>query len=467
MTIPRRAMLVLGVGVVAALGLVSLGRAGEAPPVGPVTPPSPATPPSPSAPTNAGPLVGADGLPTRFALGINEAVAVPQKLLREGHFTPASLAEHLDRDALRTAGLGARLTRGNSGAFPRTSWWAHTNEQGAAEDTDLWVRTVLAHGLEPLLMVSPWPGNRSANVTPTYVPTDMDAYTAWVSALVERYDGDGVDDMPGLAGPVRYWEIDNEPDLKFTVPPRDATRDVPPGSFCRPEEAATVLLATSQAIRGAFPGATVLNGGLYRPFAASGQAYLRDLVAVPGVLEAFDVLSLHTYASDEHGEAYARGIREARLLTRGKPVFVTETSVASEGEERWMSAAWQARMVASAAGRGAVEGARAVFWHTLADPPVVGRRSGFERHSLLVGARDGGATEKPAAAVYRHLARRLAEDDLTGATQDGEGAARLRSGATLLYEGVRAAPAGGVDLRDGTPIPIGTPATAPAWLWPV
>ncbi|MES2641500.1 MAG: glycoside hydrolase family 44 protein [Myxococcota bacterium] len=455
-TIPRRALLALGVGLLT-LGGIGFGTAGgsSAPPL-----PDPASTPVPAAP-----LVGIDGL--RFGLGINEAVAVPQKLLRAGHFTPASLAEHLDRDASRAAGLGARLTRGNSGAFPRTSWWAHINEPGAADDTDLWVRTVQAHDLEPVLMVSPWPGNRSANVTLTYVPADMPAYTTWVRALVERYDGDGVDDMPGLTRPVRYWEVDNEPDLKFTVPPRDATRKVPPGSFCTPEEAATVLLATSKAIREASPGAKVLNGGLYRPFAESGQAYLRALVAVPGVLDAFDILSLHTYASDEHGDAYARGLRAARALVPGKPLFVTETSVASEGEERWMSPTWQARMVASAVGRGAVEGANAVFWHTLADPPVVGRRSGFERHSLLTGARDGSATEKPAAAVYRHLAARLAEDDLTGATQDGEGAARLRSGAVLLYEGTRDALAGGVDLRDGTPTSIGGTATAPAWIWPI
>jgi hypothetical protein len=455
-TIPRRALLAIGVGLLA-LGGIGFGTAGEStkPPL-----PDPAPPP-----VTAGPTVGIEGL--RFGLGINEAVAVPQKLLREGHFTPTSLAEHLDRDASRAAALGARLTRGNSGAFPRTSWWAHLNEPGAADDTDLWVRTVQAHGLEPVLMVSPWPGNRSANVTLTYVPADMAAYTTWVRALVERYDGDGVDDMPGLTRAVRYWEVDNEPDLKFTVSPRDATREVPPGSFCTPQEAATVLLATSKAIRDASPGAKVLNGGLYRPFAESGQAYLRALVAVPGVLDAFDILSLHTYASDEHGDAYARGLRAARALAPGKPLFVTETSVASEGEERWMSPTWQARMVASAVGRGAVEGANAVFWHTLADPPVVGRRSGFERHSLLVGARDGSATEKPAAAVYRHLAARLAEDDLTGATQDGEGAARLHSGAVLLYEGSRTSPAGGVDLRDGTPISIDSTATAPAWIWPI
>ena len=35
----------------------------------------------------------------------------------------------------------------------------------------------------------------------------------FVRALVERYDGDGKEDMPGLKKPVRFWQVGNEPDL--------------------------------------------------------------------------------------------------------------------------------------------------------------------------------------------------------------------------------------------------------------
>ena len=37
-----------------------------------------------------------------------------------------------------------------------------------------------------------------------------DEYRAWVGALIERYDGDGVDDMPGLVRPVRHWVVGGE-----------------------------------------------------------------------------------------------------------------------------------------------------------------------------------------------------------------------------------------------------------------
>ncbi|MCB9766037.1 MAG: hypothetical protein H6739_40050 [Alphaproteobacteria bacterium] len=45
-----------------------------------------------------------------------------------------------------------------------------------------------------------------------YVPkdADRDAFLDWVEALIERYDGDGVDDMPGLVRPVRHWVFGGE-----------------------------------------------------------------------------------------------------------------------------------------------------------------------------------------------------------------------------------------------------------------
>ncbi len=38
-------------------------------------------------------------------------------------------------------------------------------------------------------------------------------YIEFVKRTVERYDGDGKDDMPGLRNPVKYWQVLNEPDV--------------------------------------------------------------------------------------------------------------------------------------------------------------------------------------------------------------------------------------------------------------
>ena len=151
----------------------------------------------------------------------------------------------------------------------------------------------------------------------------------------------------------------------------------------------------------------------------------------------------------------------------GKPIFVTETSVPDDGDRGWMTPTWHARMVATVAARGAAANARAVLWHTLADPPPGAMdRNSFSRHSLLSRGRDETITEKPAAVVFRNLSARLAADDLTGAVPDGDGAVRARSGAVLLYEGERSARSGGIDLASGVAIPAGSTASAPAWLWP-
>ena len=45
-------------------------------------------------------------------------------------------------------------------------------------------------------------------------PCDMVLYQDFISKLVERYDGDGIDDMPGLVVPIKYWEVSNEPSMQ-------------------------------------------------------------------------------------------------------------------------------------------------------------------------------------------------------------------------------------------------------------
>src|SRR3989344_4844190 len=45
---------------------------------------------------------------------------------------------------------------------------------------------------------------------------DEENYARFVEKAAERYDGDGKDDMPNLKNPIKYWQVDNEPDAKTT-----------------------------------------------------------------------------------------------------------------------------------------------------------------------------------------------------------------------------------------------------------
>jgi hypothetical protein len=38
-------------------------------------------------------------------------------------------------------------------------------------------------------------------------PEFLDDYAAWIQSVIERYDGDGVNDMPDIEHPIRYYEI--------------------------------------------------------------------------------------------------------------------------------------------------------------------------------------------------------------------------------------------------------------------
>jgi len=88
------------------------------------------------------------------------------------------------------------------------------------------------------------------------VPGNLDAYKEFVKKLVERYDGDGIDDMPGLIYPIKYWEVLNE-----------VTTRVWGGTVLgffngTAEEYYKILKITYEAIKEADPEAKVLNAGI-------------------------------------------------------------------------------------------------------------------------------------------------------------------------------------------------------------
>lgn len=401
-----------------------------------------------------------DSLPSakstgRFALGINEAIAVPSK--KRTDLSDSQLKTALEADAAKVRELGATLVRSHTGNFPQVSCSVLAQKASRIYDMDVWVK-MLGTDLTGLAMVSPWPGNQTGSYTTSYLPPDMEAYKECVQFIVERYDGDGFEDMPELKNPIKYWEIDNEPDLKNTNVARGAKAEYDPSKFALPSEYAQIVKATASAIRAADKGAIILAGGFYRPHATGTQAYLTALLTNESFRDSFDILSLHTY-SDDDGEKLAIGIAASRLLLPDKPVWVTETSVsANDGEEV------QARRVAALVAQAAAAGAERLFWHTLADPRASGRKGNFETNSLFVSTGETTADRKPAAEVFKRLAAKLATDDLVGAVLDGDDAVKLKSGAILLFKGERTAKYGGLNLRSGDTIADGATATAPAWL---
>jgi hypothetical protein len=152
-------------------------------------------------------------------------------------------------------------------------------------------------------------------------PCDMEAYGDFLKALVERYDGDGVEDMPGLEVPVMYWEILNEPELGESFL-----------TFFKgtEEEYVEILKVSYHAIKEACPECRVVQGGA----AGSGDTleYWGRVFELGGG-EYFDIANIH-YIS--HWDRDTLNVRDFRALMdeKGveKPIWVTEAELATEDD---------------------------------------------------------------------------------------------------------------------------------------
>ena len=148
-----------------------------------------------------------------------------------------------------------------------------------------------------------------------YSPCDPGAYAAWLGAVVERYDGDGVDDMPGLEYPVRHWEVLNEPEMQG-----------PELTFFQEDSAAylELLMLSYTTIKAADANAVILSGG---------QAGMRSQFVdywqpvLEGAGSYFDAGNVHSIGSDQ--EFFAPGYRAFldSLGYEARPFWVTEALV--------------------------------------------------------------------------------------------------------------------------------------------
>lgn len=75
------------------------------------------------------------------------------------------------------------------------------------------VAALLALGIQPFLTFeskSDWATKPETHKVKNQAPKNLDDWRRFVNRVVERYDGDGVDDMPGLSGRVAYYQAANE-----------------------------------------------------------------------------------------------------------------------------------------------------------------------------------------------------------------------------------------------------------------
>ena len=153
-------------------------------------------------------------------------------------------------------------------------------------------------------------------------PCDMDGYKAFVIKMVERYDGDGVDDMTGLTQPIKYFEVGNEPALRSTEL-----------TFFKgsPQEYADILKATYEGVKSACPDCSVVQGGM-EGIDPKFTTYW-DQVYKAGGGGYFDIGNIHYINNGDLSNLNVAKYQEL-LKNNGldKPVWVTEAEYSSDSQ---------------------------------------------------------------------------------------------------------------------------------------
>jgi len=161
-------------------------------------------------------------------------------------------------------------------------------------------------------------------------PNNWAAYEKWLIALVERYDGDGKDDMKGLLSPILHYEIGNEPDLT-----KDPKSDFGMVFYLdTPENYAELLQKSYLAIKTANTNAKVL---IAAPAGVQKEAieYWKKVLATPKIADAFDIANIHCLsgpnqdknepaalsANDLNVAAYKNLLASYKIE---KPIWITE-----------------------------------------------------------------------------------------------------------------------------------------------
>ena len=108
-------------------------------------------------------------------------------------------------------------------------------------------------------------------------------FAAAFGLYVERYDGDGIADMPALTRPVLQWEIFDSFDP-----------DAPEWTGCTVGMYAVYLLTAHAVAHAEFPGVTILSSAVEGIPAEGETAYIETLaVDYPAALDAIDAVSVH------------------------------------------------------------------------------------------------------------------------------------------------------------------------------
>jgi hypothetical protein len=208
---------------------------------------------------------------------------------------------------------------------------------------------------------------------------DLGEFTEFVGSLVERYDGDGLDDAPG-SPVVNDWEFYNEPDAGDEFRARSG-HSAYWGHFG--DKYAEMLAAVYPVIKEANPNANIVFGGIAHDwFEDQGGPFVRefldDVLAAEGG-QYFDIMNFHAYPLfapnwTTQGPGLLQKLEHIRSRMHAygvdKPIIVTESGWHSGNgpPELFTSQEIQARYVAALFTQSMAGNTPVMIWWMLKEP---------------------------------------------------------------------------------------------------
>lgn len=260
------------------------------------------------------------------------------------------------------------------------------------------VRGLQAGGMVPLAVLYTRPNWASSDGCGPIDLVPIVRYQQYLTALVERYDGDGIDDAPGRPV-IRHWEVENEQD--FDANPLNNGGQPNHGSCFGGARAAAYadhLRASWQAIKSADPTAVVIFGGVayerfynkvgYNPPGPFDYNFVGNALAASQAAHGaepgwpfFDWMAVHIYNDFRNNWDGAQPYRQelsakmehlrqnqmhrpGKFDLRSRPIAITEVGLSSAPADAWTerSEALQAIYPGQVLARAMAEGAPAVLW---------------------------------------------------------------------------------------------------------
>ena len=143
-------------------------------------------------------------------------------------------------------------------------------------------------------------------------PCSMENYKKFLLALVDRYDGDGQNDMPGLTKPIIYWEIMNEPEFRMFF---KGTED----------DFVEIFNFSSKLIKSKQKDAVIIMAGAAGMFPESKKFWES---ALPKIKDNFDIANMHHITPPDgkcDKDFWVGEFSELlKSLNINKPIWVTE-----------------------------------------------------------------------------------------------------------------------------------------------